>query len=254
MRRYPALLIVGAIFVVFILVPYLFKWPNGGLDYYGFGMLVGALLVLGIMSFLLRENSFYRLLEHIMIGVAGGIGLYKWWYDQMRVRWYNVVVENIRGEHPVDPMFFLMFLLPVFGALWYFTFSKKNVWLSRLVIGFFMGVAAGYTVRQELGKQIGQLQAMAAPLQGGDYFAWETVSIIIMFVLVILCMYYFFFTFKREGLVQDRLATGGRIAMMIGFGALFGNTVQGRLAWLIDRFIFLVDEVWIDVIRGQFFS
>jgi hypothetical protein len=254
MRKYTALLVVGAIFVVFVLVPYLFKWPNGGLDYYGFGTLFGALLVLGIMSFLLKENSFYRLLEHIMIGVAGGIGLYRWWYDQMRIRWWDVLVENLHGEHPVDIGYILVFLLPVFGILWYFIFSKKNVWVSRIIIGFFMGVAAGYTVRQELGKQIGQLKAMAAPLLGGDYFAWETISSIIMFVLVILCMYYFFFTFKREGLLQNRFAQGGRIAMMIGFGALFGNTVQGRLSWLIDRFIFLVDEVYYDVIKGQFFS
>jgi hypothetical protein len=254
MRKYTALLVVGAIFVVFILVPYVFKWPNGGLDYYGFGTLVAALLVLGIMSFLLRENSFYRLLEHIMIGVAGGIGIYRWWYDQMRTRWWHVVRENWRGEHPVDAGFFLVFLAPLLGVLWYFTFSKRHVWLSRLMIGFFMGVAAGYTVRQELGKQIGQLQAMAAPLFGGDYFAWESITVVIMFLLVIVCMYYFLFTFKRQGPLQDRLAQGGRIAMMIGFGALFGNTVQGRLSWLIDRFIFLVDEVYYDVIKAQFFS
>ena len=254
MRKYTALIVVGVIFVIFVLVPYLAKWPGGGLDYYGFGTLFGALLVLGIMSFLLKENSFYRLIEHIMIGTAGGIGLFRWWYDMVRVRWWNVLLENVRGEHPIDPSYVLVFLVPVFGILWYYTFSKKNVWLSRIIIGFFMGVGAGYTVRQELGKQIGQLHAMAAPLLGGDYFAWETISIIIMFVLVILCMYYFFFTFKREGILQDRLATGGRIAMMIGFGALFGNTVQGRLSWLIDRFIYLVDDVFRDVIQGQFFS
>jgi len=254
MRKYTALLIVGAIFIVFVLVPYITKWPNGGLDYYGFGTLFAALMVLGIMSFLLKENSFYRLLEHIMIGVAGGIGLFRWWHDQIRTRWWQVVVENLRGEHPIDPGYFLIFLMPVFGILWYYTFSKKNVWLSRIIIGFFMGVAAGYTVRQELGKQIGQLHAMAAPLFGGDYFAWETISTIIMFLLVIVCMYYFFFTLKRKGRLQDGLAQSGRIAMMIGFGALFGNTVQGRLSWLIDRFIFLVDEVYVDVIRHQFFS
>jgi hypothetical protein len=254
LRRYTALIVAGAIFLVFVLMPYLAKWPNGGLDYYGFGTLVAAMMVLGIMSFLLKENSFYRLLEHIMIGVAGGMGLFRWWYDQMRTRWWDVLWENVRGEHPVDANFFLAFLLPVFGILWYFTFSRKNVWLSRIIIGFFMGVAAGYTVREELGKQIGQLQAMAAPLFGGGHFPWETVTIVIMFVLVILCMYYFFFTFKREGPLQNRLAQGGRIAMMIGFGALFGNTVQGRLSWLIDRFIFLVDEVWVDVIKGQLLS
>lgn len=250
LRKYPALIVAGIIFVVGVLLPYL----AGVLDYYGFGTLVAALLVLGIMSFLLRENSYYRLLEHMAIGVIGGIVLYRWWYDQMRTRWGHVVLENIRGEHPVDASFFLVFLLPFLGLLWYFTFSKRHVWISRLMIGFFMGVAAGYTVRQELGKQMGQLQAMAAPLFGGDYFPWESITIVIMFLLVIVCMYYFLFTFKRQGIVQDHIATAGRVAMMIGFGALFGNTVQGRLSWLIDRFIFLVDEVFMDVIRTQFFS
>ena len=250
MRKYPALIIAGILFASFAVAPYFF----GVIDYYGFGTLFAAFLVLGMMSFLLKENTFYRFIEHMMIGVAGGMGLYRWWYLTIRPRYWNVLLENCRGEHPVDPMFFLLFLVPVFGVLWYFMFSKKHLWLSRLIIGFFMGLATGYTVQQELGKQIGQLKAMAAPLWGGDYFPWESINFIIMFVLVVLCMYYFFFTFKREGILQDKLAQGGRIAMMIGFGALFGNTVQGRLSWLIDRFMFLVDEVYRDVILTQFFS
>ena len=124
MRNNPAVVIVGIIFVLVVLVPYLL----GMVDYYGFGTLFAAFLVLGIMSFLLRENSFYRLIEHIMIGVAGGIGVYRWWYDMVRIRLWNVFGENLRGEHPIDPSFFLLFLVPVFGILWYFMFSKKHLW------------------------------------------------------------------------------------------------------------------------------
>ena len=105
---------------------------------------------------------------------------------------------------------------------------------------------------RELVKQIGQLRAMGAPLYSRDLFGFEIFTNIIMWLLVLLVMYYFFFTFKRQGRVQSSLSKWGRIAMMIGFGALFGNTVQGRLAWLIDRFLFLVQDVFQGVIQPWF--
>jgi len=138
------------------------------------------------------------------------------------------------------------------GILWYFMYSKKYLWLNRVILGLFMGVAAGYVVQKELFKQIGQLKAMGAPLYSSDLYGFEIFTNIIMWILVLIVMYYFFFTFKREGRVQNSLSRWGRIAMMIGFGALFGNTVQGRLAWLIDRFLFLVQDVFRGVIQPWF--
>ncbi len=220
-----------------------------GLSYYEYGMLLGALLVLGIMSFLLKENSYYRLLEHAVVGMALGIGLFRIAYENLRTVWWHRTWDGITGA---ERWYWLYLLLPLVGVLWYMMYSKKYLWLNRVILGLFMGVAAGYIVQRELAKQIGQLKAMGTPLYSKDLYPFEIFTNILMWLLVLIVMYYFFFTFKRKGRAQNALSTWGRIAMMIGFGALFGNTVQGRLAWLIDRFVFLVQDVFQGVIQPWF--
>ena len=244
-----ALTIFGSLIVVITVLFIIHALGGPGLTYYEYGMLLGALLVLGIMSFLLKENSFYRLLEHAVIGVAFGVILFQIWYDNLMPVWWWKTYEGIIG---VNRWYWLYLFLPLVGTLWYFMFSRKYLWLNRIILGLFMGVAAGYIVQRELVKQIGQLKAMGASLYAKDLYGFEIFTNIIMWLLVLIVMYYFFFTFERKGRVQDSLSRWGRIAMMIGFGALFGNTVQGRLAWLIDRFLFLVQDVFRGVIQPWF--
>ncbi len=248
-RENIALTVFGSLIIVLTVLFIMHAVTGRGLSYYEYGMLIGALLVLGIMSFLLKENSFYRLLEHGVVGMALGIGLFMMVYNNLRPNWWWNLVDGFRG---VNRWYWLYIFLPFIASLWYFMYSKKYLWLNRIILGLFMGVAAGYIVQRELVKQIGQLRAMGAPLYSRDLFGFEIFTNIIMWLLVLLVMYYFFFTFKREGRVQNSLSKWGRIAMMIGFGALFGNTVQGRLAWLIDRFLFLVQDVFQGVIQPWF--
>jgi hypothetical protein len=248
-RDNVALTVFGVIIIAITIAFVSHALGGPGLNYYEYGMLLGGLLVLGIMSFLLRENSFYRLLEHAVVGMALGIGAYRMWDSNLRPSWWWKTWDGITGA---ERWYWLYLLVPVVSLLWYFMYSKKYLWLNRVILGLFMGVAAGYIVQRELAKQIGQLRAMGRPLYSADLFGFEVFTNIVMWLLVLIVMYYFFFTFKREGPVQDTLSRWGRLAMMIGFGALFGNTVQGRLAWLIDRFVFMVQDVFRGVILQWF--
>jgi len=65
-----------------------------------------------------------------------------------------------------------------------------------------------------------------------------------VFVVALLSvMTYFFFSFRQrtaKGVAQFSLI--GRWVLMIGFGAIFGNTIMTRMSFLLDRLQFLVDE------------
>jgi hypothetical protein len=61
---------------------------------------------------------------------------------------------------------------------------------------------------------------------------------------VIAVMTYFFFSFKQTSKPVRWTATYGRWALMVAFGAFFGNTVMTRMSYLLDRLMFLIDE-WI---------
>ncbi len=65
-----------------------------------------------------------------------------------------------------------------------------------------------------------------------------------VFVVALLSvMTYFFFSFRQrtaKGVSQFSLI--GRWVLMIGFGAIFGNTIMTRMSFLLDRLQFLVDD------------
>jgi outer membrane protein assembly factor BamB len=65
-----------------------------------------------------------------------------------------------------------------------------------------------------------------------------------VFIIALLSvMTYFFFSFKRTSTKSvAKFAKVGRWTLMIGFGAIFGNTIMTRMSFLLDRFMFLIDE------------
>lgn len=65
-----------------------------------------------------------------------------------------------------------------------------------------------------------------------------------VFILALLSvMTYFFFSFKRmTGKGVSQFSMIGRWTLMIGFGAIFGNTIMTRMSFLLDRLMFLHDE------------
>jgi outer membrane protein assembly factor BamB len=76
-----------------------------------------------------------------------------------------------------------------------------------------------------------------------------------VFVVALLSvMTYFFFSFKRASASKGvaSFAKIGRWTLMIGFGAIFGNTIMTRMSFLLDRFMFLHDD-WIMPFLHRFF-
>lgn len=59
---------------------------------------------------------------------------------------------------------------------------------------------------------------------------------------VVAVMSYFLFSFKGGSKPAGWTMGYGRWALMIAFGAFFGNTVMTRMSYLLDRLMFLVDE------------
>lgn len=53
---------------------------------------------------------------------------------------------------------------------------------------------------------------------------------------------YFIFFLSPRGRVAGPVQSVGRVCIMIGLGALFGNTVNTRMSWLAPRIEFLMTE------------
>ncbi len=193
----------------------------------------GALSTLAIYSILYAENKFYRLFEHIFIGLGAGYGVYITWSEVLLPKWWQPMVKG--GQ-------WYWAFAAVIGSMFYFMYSKKHAWISRVIFGLFMGLAAGGMFRELYEIYFPQMGASMKPLVGSGMTVWDTVNVVVFYVILFTSMSYFFFSFEYKTATMRKTAAAGRWFLMIGFGAIFGATVMGRMTLFIGRFNFLLND------------
>lgn len=189
-------------------------------------------LTLCIYSFLYKDNPFYRFAEYLFVGVSVG------W--AMAVVWYNSVIPKIwiplRFRFGTEWWVIFPVLL---GLLVFSLFSRKQSWLVRWPIAFYMGASAGISIPVSFqGYIFEQLQ--------GSMLAVLTISSAVALVGVVTTLLYFYFSKEQKGLF-GRVAGVGIWFIMVAFGASFGYTVMARMSLLIGRMQFLLHD-WLGII------
>ncbi len=183
----------------------------------------------------MQKTGFYRFFEHIFVGLGTGLGLYIVWSEVLKPKWWDAMV--IRGE-------WYWAFAAVLGSMFYFVYSKKHVWISRIIFGLLMGLAAGGMFREFYAITFPQIGSSMDPLGKNPVTFWSILSAISFYVILFASMSYFFFSFEHKNVVIKSSAALGRWFLMIGFGAIFGATVMGRMTLFIGRLNFLVNDWW----------
>ncbi|MEO0131641.1 MAG: hypothetical protein ABIK73_01685 [candidate division WOR-3 bacterium] len=199
---------------------------------------VSAILTLGIFSFLYKENPFYRVCEHLFVGIANGYSITFVWH---RVLLPTLINPVAKGER--------LWLVPVaiVGALYFTRFIPKISWLVRIPIAIVMGYGAGASIPRAIEASIIE-QLKATVITRSTFESIYTgLWAIVIFVGVIATISYFFFSRERKGVLRP-LSYLGIIFIMLGFGASFGYTVMARISLLIGRLTFLLRD-WLGIIK-----
>jgi len=201
------------------------------------GIWLGAFLTLCIFSFLYKDNPFYKLAEHLFVGISAG-----YWAT---LEWHNVFRPNLWD--PLTQEGRLTLLVPfVFGILLFSRFTKRFSWLSRWPMALVIGIYAGITiVGYGSGDLILQIHANLLPLWTDNWFT--SLNNILLTVGVITGLIYFFFSKEHKGALGGA-AKIGIWFLMISFGASFGYTVMSRMSLLIGRIYFLLGT-WLHLLE-----
>jgi hypothetical protein len=202
-------------------------------------IVLGACSTLGIYSILYKENKVFRFFEHLYLGLAAGYAIGAIWNDVLKTLWLEPMLKDTPS---------LIALLPL-GSLFYFIYSKKNGWMARLVFGVFIGFAAGQQFQGFVGSYWPKIQSAATKTlwvteNPNPAYFWgpisTTINNVLFLAILTSVMTYFFFSFEQKSAAVRKFSKFGRYAMMVAFGAMFGNTIMARMALLIGRIFFLI--------------
>lgn len=220
----------------------MFNWLSNSHITTAIGIWLAALGTLAIYSILYKENRAYRLAEHIFIGATSGYLIYTTWAQILKPLWWDKLST---GES------YWVYALVV-GAMFYFIFVPKHVWISRLVFGSFMGLVAGMQFKLFAGYNMDQIHASFKPVVVHGTTTAQSVGMSlnnVLFILILLTvMSYFFFSFEHKNAIRTAPAKVGRWVLMFAFGAMFGATVMARMSLLIGRMYFLLHD-WLHLAR-----
>lgn len=197
------------------------------------GVWVAALATLAIFSFLYRDNPFYKLAEHVFVGVSTGYLVVIALGDALR----NDVYNRLAIDNPQ-----LLVLIPAaLGLLMFSRFVGRVQWLSRWPIAFVVGATAGFAIPNMVqGFLLKHTEATMTPLAGGSSLG-ATINALLVLVGVLAVLVYFFFSVPHIGPVGGA-ARIGTVYLMLFFGASFGYTIMGRVSVLIGRMSFLLGD------------
>ncbi len=268
------------------------------------GFWLGIFLTFCVLSFLYKDNPFYKLAEHLFIGVSVGYLVIQQYNDNLAPKLVDAI-STLDGFELALRLVALVLVAFMFIKV----VSKRWAWLGRFplafVVAFYAGLSINAVVVAELGDQVkfaaqdldatkvdlntaaiteltslpgssplvadklvreraaqpftslddaasrpsltereradldaarGHLVGLdaKASVVGGERNWFGVVSNLLLLGGLLSALVYFYFSVAHTGLV-GRASRIGVWVLMIGFGASFGLTVQGRLALAIGR-------------------
>ncbi|MCX7847690.1 MAG: hypothetical protein N2595_06660 [bacterium] len=217
---------------------------------------VAAVCTVAIYSFLYRENVFYRTFEHVMLGCAAGMSCAVILRQQLVEQWFVPMVTAYKAwwERGLDAEVasgVLLIVPGIVGLLWYFQYSKRYFWVSRITFCITVGAGVGLGFKDTFNQLMPQITETFKPLWVGEGIT-RVLTLLervgaslenVVFVVGTVCvLVYFFFVVERRAAVVRVPAQIGRWYLMIALGAFFGNTFMTRLSALIERIHFLCAE------------
>lgn len=187
------------------------------------GLWTGWVLMLMIYSYpLYKENPVYRFAEHLFIAVFLAINVVTNFSNVMQI----CVTPLLQGE-------ILMIVPLIVGIAIYTMLIPEYRWVSRYPVGLLVGAGFGLGIRGTIGPNIQDaiVSTITAPSEGGA-MAW--INFLYIAVGLICSLMYFLLTYEHTGVLQAPTRIG-RLFIMIGLGAYFGNTVLFRFTMLTGR-------------------
>ena len=223
------------------------------------GAWIAAFLTLGIFSYLYRDNPFYKIAEHIFVGVSAAyVAAISFWtqiYPNLLGRLFpkdGPLAASTGLEFDFNHEFNILYLFPLLlGIMMLISVFQKFNWMARWGIAYTVAIAAGLKAFGYLNSNVlNQVKASSIDLFSGSLpffyddftpFSGDTLfNNIILVIGTLSALMYFYFSKEQKGNF-GKFTRLGIYFLMISFGASFGFAVMGRISLLVGRFNDLIE-------------
>ena len=277
------------------------------------GFWLGIFLTFCILSFLYKDNPFYKMAEHLFVGISIGYIVVQQYYNVIKPKLLTPFATHLQSHQWFE---FVMVVIPLTlaGMMLLKLLSKRIAWVGRyplaLVVALYAGVQSIGVAQSDLGEQVRKgmididrkkvnvntasaksLDALPgiatseakaiveyrtrekskqsgavfdslsdlAQVPGVNKDDWEAkedklaavastdeeriwfslsadniFSRLLLLLGLIASLVYFYYSIEHKGPVGV-VSRFGVWVLMVGFGASFGFTVQGRIALAVGR-------------------
>jgi len=192
---------------------------------------VAAILTLMILSFLWKENKFYRVAEHVGVGAAAGHGT----LTAIKSIQISCLTPLQNGQ--------LILVIPlILGLMVFLRLTKEFGWASRYPMMFMTGTGIGVMLGAIMeGQIIGLLKVTIADIFVNNAFL--AFSALITLVGFVTTLSYFIFTKEHTGGL-GLSARIGRVFIMVSFACNWSAEMIYYLGLIVSAFMFLINT-WI---------
>lgn len=219
------------------------------------GLWIAAFGTLAILSFLYRDNVFYKLAESVFVGVTAAylmvVGFWEGIADKLLANLAPALMRNWAiPDLAADAEPNRVYLIPlILGIMLLWRLAPRGAWIARWPLAVVVGTFAGLRLVTFLDVDfVSQIRSTIIPLVvmvEGRFDPWGSIRNLGLLVGVLSCLVYFFFSFEHTGIV-GKVSRIGIWFLMVTFGASFAFTVMGRIALLAARVEFLFDDwLWL---------
>jgi len=197
------------------------------------GDFVAAFFVIGLFSFIYRDNIWYKFAEYTFVGVGMGVTI--------TVAYWNVLNQTIGPI--VNNAAYIFVPALILGFLTLFRVSRNYGWISRsslaVMFATTMAIRVMVTIQSQVVQQI--LPAIRAPIINTDPITGIS-NLFAATGLAAACYYFVFTRVDMPRTIQrpsDWFAKYGQYVIMAYLGASYANVMTGRVSMFIERILFL---------------
>lgn len=219
-----------------------------------------AALTLCVFSFLYKDNPFYKFAEHVFVGAGTAFFALQYYDEGIKGKLYDHIGRAVTamddggtialGGTEVDAglAIGLRCVAVLLSVMLLVRLFKPDSWAPRWPLAIMVGVYAAIKMTGETqSKLVLQVKGLMKPVTSDTALAWSddwtrieetgvfvTFANLVLLIGAICALGHFVFTYRRTAFLGG-VSRVGIVVLMITFGSMFGFTVLGRIALLIER-------------------